>query len=209
MTRSNGNFHYLLPALNILIKFINIALILLAVIEPDLPQFQGKAMGARLILYPLASLVVPVIWLILGRRSPYPHLVDILVVLPFVNDTAGNALNLYNTTRIFDRFAHWFSWALLTTAFGSAVSVTRITRINVFTLAVGFGVTTIVLWEIAEFILMQMGSSGLQLTYSDTMDDLIPSSLGSFVGSLLVITLFWRGKLMPGRCSAPLLSSPV
>jgi hypothetical protein len=197
MTRSNGNFHYLLPALNILIKFINIALILLAVIEPDLPQFQGKAMGARLILYPLATLVVPIIWLIVGRRSPYPHLIDILVVLPFVNDTAGNALNLYNTTPYFDRYAHWFSWALLTTAFGSSVSVIQITRINVFALAIGFGVTTSVLWEIAEFILMQMGASGLQLTYNDTMDDLILSTLGSFVGSFLVITLFWRGKLMP------------
>jgi hypothetical protein len=172
-------------------------LILLAVIEPDLPQFQGKAMGARLILYPLATLVVPIIWLIVGRRSPYPHLIDILVVLPFVNDTAGNALNLYNTTPYFDRYAHWFSWALLTTAFGSSVSVIQITRINVFALAIGFGVTTSVLWEIAEFILMQMGASGLQLTYNDTMDDLILSTLGSFVGSFLVITLFWRGKLMP------------
>lgn len=199
MTGRSGNFRYLLPALNILVKIVNIALILLAVVEPDLPQFEGKAMGARLILYPLATLAVPIIWLIAGRRSPYPHLVDILVVLPFLNDTAGNALNLYNTTESFDRFAHWFSWALLTTAFGSAVSVTRITRINVFTLAVGFGVTTTVLWEIAEFVLMQLGNSGLQLTYSDTMDDLILSTLGSFVGSLLVVTVFWRARLMPGR----------
>jgi len=197
MTRTNGNFHYLLPTLNILIKFINIALILLAVIEPDLPQFQGKAMGARLILYPLATLVVPIIWLIVSRRSPYPHLIDILVVLPFVLDTAGNALNFYNTTPSFDRFAHWISWVLLTTAFGSSVSATRITRINVFALTIGFGITTIVLWEIAEFILMLMGSSGLQLTYNDTMDDLILSTLGSFVGALLVISLLWRGKLMP------------
>lgn len=204
MSKRNGNRRYLLPVLNVLVKLINIALILLAVVEPDLPQFQGKAMGARLIMYPLAVLVVPVIWMILGRRSPYPHLIDILAVLPFVNDTAGNALNLYNTTRIFDRFAHWFSWASLTTAFGSAVSLTRIKRINVFALALGFGVTTIVLWEIAEFIVMRMGASGLQLTYSDTMDDLILSSLGSLVGSILVTTLFWRGKLMPGSSLTPL-----
>ena len=122
-----------------------------------------------------------------------------MVVLPFVVDSSGNALNLYNTTQNFDRFAHWFNWVSLTAAFGSAVSVLRITRLNVAALAVGFGATTHVLWEIGEFFVMQMGASGLQLTYNDTLDDMILSFFGTLFGALLVTTLFWRGLLMPRR----------
>ena len=199
MTFRDGTARCLLPTLNILIKLLNIGLILMPMLAPDLPQFQGKAMGTRIITYPMAVFIVPLIWWLLGRRSTYPHLVDILVVLPFVVDSSGNALNLYNTTQNFDRFAHWFNWVFLTTAFGSAVSVLRITRLNVSALAVGFGATTHVLWEIGEFLVMQMGASGLQLTYNDTLDDMILSFFGTLVGALLVTTLFWRGRLMPRR----------
>ena len=124
---------------------------------------------------------------------------DILIVLPFVIDSGGNALNLYNTTQYFDRFAHCFNWMALTVVFGSAVSVLSITRLNVAALTVGFGATTHVLWEIAEFLIMQMGASGLQLTYTDTLEDLILSFFGTVVGTLLVTTFFWRGRLMPRR----------
>lgn len=199
MTFRDGTARCLLPTLNILIKLLNIGLILMPMLVPDLPQFQGKAMGTRIITYPMVVFIVPLIWWLLGRRSTYPHLVDILVVLPFVVDSSGNALNLYNTTQNFDRFAHWFNWVSLTAAFGSAVSVLRITRLNVSALAVGFGATTHVLWEIGEFFVMRMGASGLQLTYNDTLDDLILSFFGTLFGALLVTTLFWRGRLMPRR----------
>lgn len=189
----------MLLTFNIIIKIVNVALILLSIIYPDLPQFQGKAMGARLIFYPLAALIVPILWWFIARKCCYPHLIDILVVIPFILDSGGNALNLYNTTPSFDRFAHWFCWVSLTTAFGSAVSVPQITRINVFALALGFGAITHLLWEIAEFIVMRMGASGLQLTYYDTLDDLILSFVGSLVASILVITIFWKARLMPKK----------
>ena len=44
---------------------------------------------------------------------------------------------------------------------------------------------------------MQMGASGLQLTYNDTIEDLILSLIGSIIGSVLVTTIFWKAKLMP------------
>jgi hypothetical protein len=41
---------------------------------------------------------VPAIWAARGRRHPYPFAVDMLFVLPFLIDTIGNALDLYDTT---------------------------------------------------------------------------------------------------------------
>jgi hypothetical protein len=68
-----------------------------AVANPDLPQYAGKAMQGRALGYPIAVLVLPAGWALLGRRRPFPALADLLITLPFLVDTAGNALDLYNT----------------------------------------------------------------------------------------------------------------
>ena len=186
---------YLPVVCNLLIKILNIALVLMPLAFPHLPQFEGKAMGARMIMYPLAGIIVPLIWYFATERKRYPHLIDIIFVLPFVVDSGGNALNFYNTTDNFDRFAHLFNWLALTIAMGSAVSVLNLNRKIIFSLVVGFGATTHVLWEISEFVVMKMGASGLRLTYNDTMEDLILSLLGSVIGAILVITVFWKARL--------------
>ena len=41
----------------------------LAVLAPDLPQFEGKAFGARLVFYPLLMLAVPAVWWLVRRRT--------------------------------------------------------------------------------------------------------------------------------------------
>ena len=71
-----------------------VAMLLFAVASPDLPQFQGKAMAGRALTYPVAILIVPAAWLFLRRRRtlPFPYAIDILIALPFLFDTAGNAL---------------------------------------------------------------------------------------------------------------------
>jgi len=194
---SNSLSDRVLLALNLLVKISVVLLILLPLISPHLPQFQGKAMGARMIMYPIATLIVPFLWLILGKRERFPHIIDILFVLPFLIDTLGNTLNFYNTTEYFDRCAHYLNWLLITIAFGSAVSVLSISRLNVLGLSIGFGSATHILWEIGEYIVMMMGASGLQLTYNDTIDDLILSFLGTLTASILVVTVFWKAKLMP------------
>ena len=86
-----------LPWVNVGVKVVLLGLLLFSVLAPELPQFAGKAMTARALTYPLAALVVPVVWWLRGRGRPYPHLVDVLVVLPFVIDVASNALDLYST----------------------------------------------------------------------------------------------------------------
>ena len=78
------------------VKFALAGLLLFAVAFPDLPQFEGKAVAWRAIAYPLAVLLVPAAWWLFARRSAYPFAADILLVLPFLIDTAGNAADLYD-----------------------------------------------------------------------------------------------------------------
>jgi hypothetical protein len=177
--------------LNVAAKLLLAGLLIFSLVASDLPQFAGKAMTARALTYPWSALLVPAVWWLRGRPSPYPHLVDALIVLPFLIDVAGNAANLYNTTRYFDDIAHFVNWALLVTAFGAIVASLPLGRLNAAALTLGFGTTANVLWEIAEYIVMRLGSSGLQLTYEDTIGDLALSFCGTLVGVLLTAALLW------------------
>lgn len=178
---------------NLAAKAALVALLAYSVVGPDLPHLAGKAMSARAVLYPVALIVVPVAWLVLRRRRgerlgaashAYPHALDLLIALPFVIDTAGNAVDLYATVW-FDGLAHAVNWGLIVTAFGLVVGRLGLARWNVAALAVGFGATTHVLWELTEYALMALGSSGLQLTYGDTIGDLGLSLAGSVAGAAL------------------------
>jgi hypothetical protein len=46
--------------LDLVVKSALVGLLLFAVVRPDLPQFEGKAMVARAFLYPISALIVPV-----------------------------------------------------------------------------------------------------------------------------------------------------
>jgi hypothetical protein len=46
--------------LDLAVKAALVGLLLFAVVRPDLPQFEGKAMVARAFLYPISALIVPV-----------------------------------------------------------------------------------------------------------------------------------------------------
>jgi hypothetical protein len=82
---------------NLSTKVLLVGFLLHGVLYPDLPQYQGKGMGWRLLLYPLAALLVPLVWRLRGRRPrPYPHPIDLVVAFPFMFDTAGNAFNLFD-----------------------------------------------------------------------------------------------------------------
>ena len=133
-----------------------------------LERFAGKAFGWRLVGYSAAALLVPAIWALRGRRSPYPYAVDTLFVLPFLIDTIGNALNLYDTVDWWDDANHFVNWAILTGAV--AVGLARVVdrRWEVFWLVVGFGAATAILWEIGEYFAFIRHSSELKTAYTDT-----------------------------------------
>ena len=165
-------------------------------------QFEGKGMGARLATYPISTLIVPVAWWLRGRRPPYPHLVDLLIVAPFLIDTAGNTVDAYSW-KPFDDIAHFLNWALLVTGFGAFLSSLRLGRLNTFAVAVAFGASTHIVWELLEWVVMQLGESGLQLTYEDTIGDLALSFAGTIVGAVVAARMLWGRRLAGGLYAPP------
>ena len=176
-------------AIDIGLKLALIGLLLMAVLFPHLPQFEGKAMGGRALAYPLSTLIVPVVWFVWFRRYPYPIAIDILIVLPFLIDTAGNALDLYDTIEWWDDANHLVNWAILTAGAAVALSYLPLGRLNRFALGVGFGAVTAIGWELAEYITFIRNSPELATAYTDTLGDLALGTLGAIIGSAVVAYL--------------------
>ena len=132
-----------------------------------LQQFEGKGFLWRLITYPVAILVLPVAWTIWRRHSPYPFLADILITLPFLIDTAGNALDLYDTIDWWDDANHLVNWGLLAGGAGALALRIRQGFWVTMALVVGFGATTAILWEIAEYLaFIRVSPNWIQLTWT-------------------------------------------
>jgi hypothetical protein len=189
--------------IDVAVKVALVALLLFAVARPDLPQFHGKAVVGRALTYPVAALIVPVVWLVRGRRGRYPYDIDILVVLPFLVDTVGNALNLYDTISWWDDLNHFVNWGILVLGFGRLLVRLPLERVYAFSLAVGFGFTTAVLWEFGEYLtFIRNNENELRTAYTDTLGDLALGGAGSVVAALLTVTVFWRRGAVPVRTSA-------
>src|SRR5262245_12043926 len=185
---------------DVVVKAALIGLLLLAVILPDLPQFEGKAMLGRAIGYPVAVFVVPVVWWFLNRRRPvaYPYDVDVLITLPFLIDVAGNALDLYDSIEWWDDANHFVNWALLSLGFGLLLTRLPLERAVVGGLTVGFGAVTAILWEYLEYVTFIRNSPELETAYTDTLLDLALGLSGSALAGVLTATVLW-----PRRRRAP------
>jgi hypothetical protein len=176
------------------VKAALIGLLLLAVLMPDLPQFEGKAMTGRALTYPLAAVVVPVGWWLYGRRHSdrYPYALDILLVAPFLVDVAGNALDLYDQIDWWDDANHFFNWGLLVAAFGQLLVRLPVGRVAAVGLGVGFGAVSAVIWELAEYFAFIRDSPELETAYTDTLGDLTLGLSGSVAAALLTAWLWPR-----------------
>jgi hypothetical protein len=180
-------------ALDLAVKTALIALLLHAIVRQDLPQFHGKGVVARGLTYPIAALIVPVAWWLASRtrRREYPYAIDILLVLPFLIDTLGNTLNLYDTISWWDDVNHFFNWGILTAAFGQLLVRLPLERWVAFCLAVGFGGVTAILWEFGEYFAFIRNSPELRTAYEDTLGDMALGLSGSVVAAALTVTVMW------------------
>ncbi len=172
-----------LLALDVSAKLALFGLLLHALANPDLPQYADKAMQGRAVMYPLAVLAIPVGWWLLSRQRPFPVLSDLLFTLPFLIDTAGNALDLYDRIEWWDDVNHFGNWVLLSAAFvalGWPRDAARSTRVA---LGVGFGAVAAIVWEVLEYITFIPNSPEAATAYQDTLGDLALGLLGSLVGA--------------------------
>lgn len=182
-----------------------VGFLLFAVANPDMEQFQGKAMGARAIFYPISTVVVPIGWWLATRRSnraiDYPYVLDILVVLPLLIDTAGNAFNLYDSIVWWDDAMHFVNWGILTLAFGQLLLMMRLGRWVTFALMIGFAAFTAYLWEVLEYITFVRNSPELSTAYTDTLGDTGMALVGATLAAIFVTRYQWNE-------SADLLAMP-
>lgn len=198
---SSTTFRVVLAA-DVVVKLATTALLVFAALHPEWQQFAGKAMAARAVAYPAGLLVLPTTWWVFRRRSgrPYPALADLLISIPFLVDTAGNALDLYDAVSWFDDACHLVNWALLLG--GLAVSLPR--RLHPWTrlgLTVGLGSTTALLWEVGEYYAFLRNSPELATAYTDTLGDMVLGTTGSMLAGLLVLRL--RPSVAPARPAVP------
>jgi hypothetical protein len=185
----------LLLWLDLALKGALLGLLLFAVVRPDLPQFEGKAFTARALVYPWATVLVPLGWWLAGRRrgrSPdYPYALDVLLVLPFLIDVAGNAADLFDTIDWWDDVNHFVNWGILTAAFGQFLLRLPLGRLTTGALCTGFGAVTAILWELAEYATFIRDSPELETAYTDTLGDLALGLSGSLVAALVTAVALW------------------
>ena len=168
---------------NLALKVVLVALLVVGAFS-GLQQFEGKGYSWRLATYPIAALVVPVAWAILGRRPSYPYATDLLLTLPFLVDTAGNALDLYDTIVWWDDANHFVNWTLLSGAVGALAWRNRIGRWQTMAFVVGFGAVAAILWEVGEYFAFIRASSELDTAYADTLGDMALGLTGSALAGL-------------------------
>jgi hypothetical protein len=143
--------------INLALKAAFVLLLLHAVVFPDLPQYQGKGIGWSLYLYPISSILAPLVWLVVRRRrdhtTDYPYLIDIFIGLPFLIDTAGKAVNAYDSVDWWDDAMHFLTWVPWVLAFGLAARRRpNLRRFDVAAITIGFGAATHIVWESLEYV---------------------------------------------------------
>jgi hypothetical protein len=183
---------------DLLVKAAVVGLSLYPLARPGASHFAGKAMGVRAALYPATTLLIPAVWLLAGRPAPYPVLADIALGLPFAIDAGSNVFGLF-AIKGFDAIPHATGWFFLSIAFGLAVAPLVDERWILFGLVLGFGAVIDILWEAGEFAMMRSGASGLQLTYENTIQDLVLSLAGSAVAAIVMATVLWPAAGTPDR----------
>ncbi|MFN3256741.1 MAG: hypothetical protein ACE37B_13700 [Ilumatobacter sp.] len=173
---------------NLAVKVALVASFAIAIgLSPD--TVDGKAMGFRAPLFLAPVIVVPIVAR-LRRWDPYPHTADALLAAPFLLDTLGNLLGIYDDYARTDDVLHAINWVLLVGAYHAFRFRNVTDRRDAVLLGYGFGAITIVWWELMEWAVSEDGfggAGGLALTYEDTVGDLFLSSTGGLIGSIVAV----------------------
>lgn len=170
---------------------------------PGLPQFSGKAFGARLAAYPVLMLVAPAGWWLARRWTGSrpealgpPWTAFTLIGAPFLIDVTGNTLDLYDRVAWWDDANHAVNWFFLCAGIGLLLVRTSIRPTAVLVgLVTGIGALLAILWELAEWYTFIRHGTELDTAYQDTLGDETLGLLGAAIAAGLVA---WRAHRVHG-----------
>jgi len=186
-------------------KALVVGLAVDAFLNADSPRYQGKGMRLRAVGYAAGMLVVPVAWRIRGRQEPYPRALDLAVTLPLLVDAGGNAIGIYRRARV-DDVIHFSDGALVAAVVGALATPRVRTSWEAAGVAALAGTAAAGLWEIGEWIGLKLGARGMDLTYDDTMTDLIETTAGAMLGAAITLLRHpARLRRVPGRSGDPVV----
>jgi uncharacterized membrane protein YjdF len=175
----------------VVILLLTVGQLALATFAGGLPQFEGKAFGARLVAYPVVMLLPPVVWWLVARRrgddGPLPWAGFAFIASPFLVDVTGNTLDLYDSVGWWDDANHFVNWLLL--CFGIGLLLERQTVRPVWVLVVlvtGIGATLAIGWEVGEWWTFIRHGTELDTAYTDTLGDEVLGTLGGLTAALLL-----------------------
>jgi hypothetical protein len=183
-----------------------IALALDAFLNSESPRYRGKGMRLRALGYAGGMLLVPIAWRLRGRRDPYPRELDVAVTLPLLIDAGGNAIGIYRRAHV-DDLIHFADGALVASVVGALAAPRVRTSWEAAGVATLAGTAAAAVWEIAEWVGLKVGAKGMDLTYDDTMTDLIETTAGAVLGG--VVTLLRHPsqlRRVPGRSDDPVVA---
>jgi hypothetical protein len=191
--------------LDIFAKGTMLLLLVMATINPEWGNLEGKGANARTVGYSVLAFSVPAIWFFFWReRASFPWVADLLVTVTCFSDTLGNRLDLYDLIWWFDDWMHLVNTGLLAAAFILLTLHRSATLGRTIERALAFGVTAALAWEIAEYFAFVSKSSERAGAYDDTLGDLALGTLGVVMAAMIVHMMWQQGRL---RDTAPQLAS--
>jgi hypothetical protein len=176
-----------LSAAIVVTKALTVAFAVDALVNAGSPRLRGKAIRTRAVGYVGALFIVPIAWSLLPDRGRYPRALDLAVTVPLLLDAGGNALGLYDEAHI-DDLVHLANAAIVSGVAGALFAPRVDERWQAALAGAGVAVAGASAWELLEFGALQLGADGMNLTYQDTMVDILDGWVGAIVGALFTLT---------------------
>jgi hypothetical protein len=148
-------------------------------LDPGWAHLEGKAPVARVVLYPLATALLPLWWSARSRAEEFPWLPQLLVVLICLMDLVGNRLDLYDSVAWFDDAVHGLGSGRVSAAWLFLVLERTSASLVVVAEAVAAGMSASLAWELFEYATFLTRSTEWNSAYSDTVGDLALGWVGA------------------------------
>ena len=168
-----------------------------AALDPALRDYSDRGVAGRFLAAAVALVLLPAWWAVAGRRRSrrgYPHLLDAVLVLPFLLELWGNAAGA-RTLAGGSELGHVADFALLATALALGLARRGLGAWTTAALVVGGGAAAAIVWELLEYATFAEPSAA---RYEGTIEDLGLALLASSAVAAAAGALLARRR-PPGR----------